>query len=64
MSIHIHQGGTVRTYCGLPLIVNMRSVGWESAHRATCPDCEAAFEHYEGELLEQPLGRRIAALPR
>ena len=47
--IHIHQGGTLRAYCGVPLLMGVRSIGWESAHRTTCRDCAAAFEHNEDE---------------
>jgi hypothetical protein len=43
MLIHIHQGGTVRAYCGRPLAINSRTVAWEEAPKATCTEC---LEHF------------------
>lgn len=42
--IHIHQGGTLHAYCGLPLVdIFAVNVAWEDAPRATCPACLAFF---------------------
>ena len=36
---HIHQGGTLNTYCGAPLAHG--DVGWQEADKATCATCLA-----------------------
>lgn len=41
--VHIHQGGTLRGYCGAPVTEMAHLVGWEQAHEATCPRCISAF---------------------
>ena len=41
--IHIHQGGTVKTYCGRTIVHIHRVVGWEDAAEATCLGCSARF---------------------
>lgn len=40
--IHIHQGGTMQTYCGQPLSLP-GNVSWEQASLATCRPCVATF---------------------
>lgn len=39
--VHIHQGGTLETYCGQPLPEG--SVSWEDAAKANCPLCKHAM---------------------
>lgn len=42
--VHIHQGGTLRTYCGLRVSrATGGLVAWEQAHDATCSRCIRAF---------------------
>jgi len=41
-TMHIHQGGTLNTYCGEPLTL-ATNVSWEQAEEATCSGCHAAF---------------------
>jgi hypothetical protein len=44
--VHVHQGGTVLTYCGLRTEGRV-IVAWESASKSDCPGCRA---HFEAEL--------------
>jgi hypothetical protein len=39
--VHIHQGGTVNTYCGKP--VRVGDVSWEQASKSNCPTCSGHF---------------------
>ena len=43
--IHIHQGGTTRTYCGQPLRLDDEhtNVSWEQADLCNCDDCLGSF---------------------
>ncbi|HXJ63024.1 MAG TPA: hypothetical protein VNN79_04645 [Actinomycetota bacterium] len=43
--VHIHQGGTVKTYCGRPVERPdvKRTVSWEQAGEATCFTCQVRF---------------------
>lgn len=41
--IHIHQGGTIRAYCGIRLNGQYSFVAWEDAAEATCSGCAAHF---------------------
>jgi len=41
-TMHIHQGGTLNTYCGEPLRLDS-NISWEQAEEATCEACHAAF---------------------
>jgi hypothetical protein len=43
--VHIHQGGTLQTYCSQPLRLDAveTNVSWEQAHLSTCPTCSAVF---------------------
>jgi hypothetical protein len=59
MLVHIHQGGTINTYCGQSL-TGTRTVGWESAHRATCDDCLGHF--ISAPAPSRPLPVRWASL--
>lgn len=40
--VHLHQGGTVNTYCGEALTLGT-AVSWEVAHEATCLACHREF---------------------
>lgn len=40
--MHIHQGGTLNTYCGQPLTLGT-NLSWADAHKATCLDCHKAY---------------------
>lgn len=47
--VHIHQGGTLRTYCGLGVSrATGGLVAWEQAHAATCIRCLAAWDNGPG----------------
>jgi hypothetical protein len=51
--VHIHQGGTLRTYCGLGVSrATGGLVAWEQADDATCVRCLDAW---------LPVGNDIAA---
>lgn len=39
--IHIHQGGTMQTYCGEPLA--LPNVSWEQAAESDCDPCKSHF---------------------
>lgn len=43
--VHIHQGGTVKTYCGrmVERLYARRTVSWEDADQATCLPCQVKF---------------------
>lgn len=41
MTKHIHQGGTLNTFCGLP--VRPIDVSWEQADAATCGRCRVSL---------------------
>lgn len=42
--VHIHQGGTLRAYCGLGVSrATGGLVAWEDAREATCLGCVTAF---------------------
>lgn len=38
---HIHQGGTLLTYCGRP--VRATDVSWEGTEGPVCPSCSRAL---------------------
>lgn len=42
--VHIHQSGTLVTYCGLP--VQSADTAWEGAHQAECPTCKSHFNYH------------------
>lgn len=42
--IHIHQGGTLRTYCGAPLDART-NVQWPNWDEASCPRCVEIFRN-------------------
>ena len=45
--IHIHQGGTLNTFCQTPLVDVVNDGGvivdWTDAAEATCSPCSSAF---------------------
>jgi hypothetical protein len=41
-TMHIHQGGTLNTYCGEALTLQT-NVSWEQAEQSTCIGCLNAF---------------------
>lgn len=42
-AIHIHQGGTQQTYCGIDLPTTATVVAWEDSDQTTCAKCGSYF---------------------
>jgi len=43
--VHIHAGGTTRTFCDQPLRLDaeVTNVSWEQEAEATCQECRSYF---------------------